>query len=36
MISVRDLHMHFPVMKGVLFQKEVARIRAVHLAGSQY
>ena len=29
LLSVRDLKMHFPVRKGVLFRREVARVRAV-------
>ncbi|MEZ4467261.1 MAG: ATP-binding cassette domain-containing protein [bacterium] len=29
LVSVRDLRMHFPVRKGVVFQREVARVKAV-------
>ena len=29
LLSVRDLQMHFPVRKGVVFQREVARVKAV-------
>ena len=29
-LSVRDLEMHFPITEGLLFTKEVARVRAVN------
>ena len=30
LLEVKDLHMHFPVYEGIVFQREVSRIRAVN------
>ncbi len=29
LLEVRDLHVHFPIERGVIFQREVGRVRAV-------